>query len=112
MYMTKKMTIEHLAAMIQNTMASKDDLKGMASKEDLKGMASKEDLKKMASKEDLKLLATKTDLRILDQKVEAGFQHVNARLDTIRDDISDLPVMRQELRDLRHRVDRLEQKVK
>ena len=40
-----------------------------------------------------------------------GFQHVNARLDTIREDTADLPAMREELRDLRTRVDRLEQKV-
>ena len=34
--MAKKMTIEQLAAMIQKTMASKEDLKSLATKEDLK----------------------------------------------------------------------------
>jgi hypothetical protein len=36
-------------------------------------------------------------------------QHVNARLDRLRDDVSDLPAMREELQDLRKRVERLEQ---
>lgn len=39
-----------------------------------------------------------------------NFRHVNARLDRIRDDISDLPVIREELRGLRSRVERLERK--
>lgn len=81
--MAKKMTIEQLAAMIQNT---------------------------MASKEDLKPLATKEDLHTLEQKVDAGFQHVNSRLDSIRDDISDVPAMREEVHDLRRRVEHLDQK--
>ena len=55
--------------------------------------------------------ATKDDLHALEQKVDAGFQHVNARLDSIREDMSDLPTMREELHDLRQRLDRVEQKV-
>lgn len=43
--------------------------------------------------------------------VEENFRHVFARLDKIRGDISDLPAMREELHDLRQRVDRLERKV-
>lgn len=40
-----------------------------------------------------------------------GFQGVQARLDVIRADIADLPQMREELRDLHARVERLEHKV-
>ena len=88
--MAKKMTIEQLAAMIQNTMASKEDLKPLATKEGLRTLEQKVDT--------------------LEQKVDTGFQHVNARLDAIRDDISDVPAMREELHDLRRRVEHLEQK--
>ena len=47
-------------------------------------------------------MATKDDLHALEQKVDAGFAHMNARLDTIRSDISDLPSIREELYDVRH----------
>lgn len=43
--------------------------------------------------------------------MEDGFAHVNARIDTLHSDISDLPVMREELHGLRQRVERLERKV-
>ncbi|MDP2656694.1 MAG: hypothetical protein Q8P11_03980 [bacterium] len=39
--------LEKRVTVIENTMATKDDLRGMATKEDLNGMATKEDLKKM-----------------------------------------------------------------
>lgn len=42
--------------------------------------------------------------------IETGFAHVNARIDTLHSDISDLPIMREELRGLRQRVERLERK--
>ena len=42
--------------------------------------------------------------------VETGFAHVNARIDKLHSDISDLPVMREELHGLRQRVERLERK--
>jgi len=66
--------------------------------------------KRMATKEDLKELATKDAVRALEQKMDAGFQNVYARLDTISDDISDLPAIRQELRDIDRRVERLERR--
>ena len=83
--MPKKTTIEDLAAMI------KHGFDATATKEDFH--------------------ALKDDLHVLDQKVDAGFQHVNARLDSIRNDMSDPPTMREELHDLRQRLDRVEQKV-
>ena len=46
----------------------------------------------------------------LTQKMDAGFAHVNARLDRIVDEISDLPAIREELHALDRRVSRLERK--
>jgi uncharacterized protein (DUF885 family) len=40
-----------------------------------------------------------------------NFRHVNARLDRVRDDISDVPAMREELRHFRTRLERIERKV-
>ena len=74
MYMVKKMTIEQLAEMIQKTMASKEDLKLLATKDDLFLL-------------DQKVNSLDQKVNSLDEKVEAGFQHVYARLDTIRHDI-------------------------
>ena len=55
---------------------------------------------------------TEVDKRFieLDKKMDTNFQHVNARLDKIREDISDIPVMGEELKELRGRVERLERK--
>jgi len=82
--------------MIQRTMASKEDLKAMASKEDLKAMASKEDLKAMAQ---------------LRTEVRDGFYAVNKRIDLLREDISDLPDIREELKEHGERLTRMEGKV-
>ncbi len=100
--MAKKITIETLAGMI---------------KRGFDATASKEELAKMASKDDLQKLEQKVDgldrrVSTIDKKVDQGFQHINARLDLLRNDISDLPAMRQELRDLGQRVDRLERSAK
>ena len=102
--MHKKMTIEQLAIMIQNTMASKEDLKLLATKKDLYAL----DQKVGTLEQKVGTLEQKVD--ILEQKVDAGFQHVYARLDAICEDISDLPAMREELYDHGRRVERLEQK--
>lgn len=42
---------------------------------------------------------------------ESNFGHVYARLDRIREDVSDLPAIRSELHSLRSRVEKLERKV-
>lgn len=47
----------------------------------------------------------------LTKTVEEGFRHVNARLDLIEQDVSDLPAIREELQELRQRVELLEKKV-
>ena len=88
--MAKKMTIEQLAAMIEKTMASKEDLKSLATKEDLQ--------------------AFKQEVGVRFERVDAQFDHVNAWLDSIHHDISDLPIMRNELHDLRCHAETLEQK--
>lgn len=89
----KSMTIDDLAALMQRTMASK------------------EDLERFATKEDLERFATKEDFRRLEQKVDSGFFAVNSRIDSLHNDISDLPDMREELQDLGIRMDRVERKV-
>lgn len=40
-----------------------------------------------------------------------NFRHISAHLDRVRDDVSDLPTMREELHTLRTRLERLERKV-
>jgi prefoldin subunit 5 len=98
--MAKKITIETLAGMIKrgfDATASKDDLQKLEQKVD--GL-------------DRKVDGLDKRVGVIDKKVDQGFQHINARLDLLRNDISDLPAMRQELRDLGQRVDRLEKSVK
>ncbi|MFY9462974.1 MAG: hypothetical protein WAP52_02185 [Candidatus Sungiibacteriota bacterium] len=89
-------TIEGLATLIQQTMASKEDLKGLATQEDLKGLVTQEDLK-----------GVKDDLHRLEQKVDAGFFAVNSRIDSLRNDISDLPDIREAVQDFQGVDDRL-----
>ncbi len=96
-HIPKKTTIDELAAMIKGGF---DEVHTR-----LDRMAIKDDLQAVRME-----MATKQELRTLEQKVDDGFQHVYARLDIIRDDISDLPTMREELHDIRHRIERLEQK--
>ena len=69
----KPTTIEALAAMIQNTMASKEDLKNLATKDELKLLATKEDLKNLATKDDLEHVEKRLGDRItiLSTKIDA-----------------------------------------
>lgn len=83
-------TIEGLAEMIQRTMASKEDLQRFATKEDMGEIRAE-----MATKEDM----------------EAGFFAVNRRIDLLREDISDLPEIREAVKDHDERLGRVEQKV-
>ena len=59
--------------------------------------------------------ATKTELsevkKDLTQKMEEGFFAVNRRLDLLHEDISDLPAIREELKDHDERLIRVERKV-
>jgi len=54
------------------------------------------------------LLTVKKDLT---QKMDEGFFAVNRRLDLLHEDISDLPAIREELKDLDERFVRIERKV-
>lgn len=91
--MAKKMTIEQLAAMIQNTMASKEDLNGMASKEDLKPLA--------------------RSIETLRQEMNTRLDHLDARVGRIEADIHELRdevVYRHEFEDALGRIKYLERK--
>ena len=91
--MAKKInTIGDLAAMIQRTTASKEDLVEL--KTELKG-----DIAQMRTE-----MATKTEMR-------DGFHAVNRRIDLLREDISDLPDIREEVKELGERLTRVERKV-
>jgi hypothetical protein len=61
------------------------------------------------------LLAVKTEILIvkkdLTQKMEEGFFAVNRRLDLLHEDISDLPAIREELKDHDERLVHVERKV-
>jgi hypothetical protein len=57
-----------LAADINRSFATKDDLKAFATKDDLKTFATKDDLKAFAMKDDLKTFATKDDLKAFPTK--------------------------------------------
>ena len=92
--MAKKMTIDDLAVIVKHGFDAVDKRFGQ-----------------VAMKEDLKRFATKDDLRQLEHKMDAGFEGVNRRVDLLREDISDLPEIREEVTDLGRRVDRVEQKV-
>lgn len=94
--MIKKTTIEDLAVMVS---------RGFTEIE--KKMATKDDLAQFATKDDLAQL--RTELRT---EMHVGFQHVNARLDVIHQDISDLPDIREEVKSHDERITRVEQKVR
>lgn len=95
----KKITIEDLALMV------KRGFDETTTKEDLERFATKQDLERFATKEDLQNVKNG-----LERKMDEGFYAVNTRIDLLRNDISDLPQMREELHDLRNRVSRLEKK--
>ncbi len=78
-------TIEDLAALIQRTMASKEDIGQLRSQ-------------------------VKEDIAELRTEMKDGFLNINTRLDYIREEVEGLPAMRQELQELRERVKRLEQR--
>ncbi|TSC68966.1 MAG: hypothetical protein G01um101466_248 [Parcubacteria group bacterium Gr01-1014_66] len=94
MNMVKKITIEQLAGMVQKGFL---EMKG-----EMKG-----EMKSLSGK--VESLEQKVDN--LEQKMEVEFAHVNARLDRIAEDISDLPEIREELHKHDRRITRVERKV-
>lgn len=100
--MVKKITIEDLAVMVKHgfdTMATKEDLMQFATKDDLRDLEQR--------------MATKEDLAHLRAEMRDGFFAVSRRLDLIHEDISDLPDMREELKDHDERlIQQVERKVR
>lgn len=92
--MPKKLTIDDLAAMVKRGFDAVDKR-----------------FDQTATKEDLNQFATKEDLHALEQKMDAGFFAVNRRIDLLHEDLSDLPDIRDEVKDLVQRMERVEQKV-
>ncbi len=89
------MTIEDLAEIMQRTMASKEDLRQFVTKDDITQLHT-----------DIQELRTE-----LHTEMQDGFRGVNRRIDLLREDISDLPDIREELKDHDERLVRVERKV-
>jgi len=87
-------TIEGLAALINETMASKEDIQGLASKEDITGV--KEDMKAMEGR-----LTTRLD------HLDARVGRIEADVHALRDEL----VHRREFEDVRDRVKYIEKKL-
>ena len=65
-----------------------------------------------ATKDGLASLATKQEVNGIKQEMQGGFKIVTDTLDLIRSDIRDLKISVEiDLKDLKHRVERLEKKV-
>ena len=88
------MTIDDLAVMVKHGF---DEVHTR-----LDQCATKEDLKQFATKEDIHFLEQK-----LEQKMDAGFFAVNSRIDSLREDISDLPDIREAVQDVQNMDERL-----
>jgi hypothetical protein len=87
-------TIEGLAALINETMASKEDIQGLASKEDV--TAVKKDMKAMEGR-----LTTRLD------HLDARVGRIEADVHTLRDEM----VHRRDCEDVRDRVTSIEKKL-
>lgn len=94
----RNVTIEDLVVMVNRGFSDMEIR--TATKEDLAVLE-----KRIATKEELRQLGER-----LEKKMDVNFFAVNSRLDLIHEDISDLPAVREELRHLIVRVDRLERK--
>jgi hypothetical protein len=80
-------TIEGLAALINETMASKEDIQGLASKEDITGV--------------------KEDTKVMEGRLTTRLDHLDARVGRIEADVHalrDEMVHRQEFQDVLDRV--------
>jgi tRNA U34 5-carboxymethylaminomethyl modifying GTPase MnmE/TrmE len=86
----KSMTIEDLAEMMQRTMASKEDITQLRTE-----------------------LRTEMQDRFtkVEKKMEDGFYAVNRRIDLLHEDLSDLPDIRDTMKDHEERLTRVERKV-
>lgn len=102
----KNITIEDLAVMVKHGFDEVHErFDQTATKADL--LVVKKDI--MVVKKDI--MVVKKDIHQLGQKMDEGFFAVNRRIDLLHEDISDLPIIREELKDLDERLFRVEQKV-
>lgn len=92
----RKITIEDLAVLV---------------KRGFDQTTTKEEIHELRKEVDRRFVAMTTAITNLAKATDDNFRHVNARLDRIRDDVSDIPTMREELYDIRDRVERLEKKI-
>jgi hypothetical protein len=91
----KIQTIEDLAALIMETMASKEDIQGLATKEDIQGLATKEDIQELRT------------------EMNERLDHLDARVGRMEADIHELRgeiVYRHEFEDALARIKYLEKK--
>jgi hypothetical protein len=87
-------TIEGLAALINETMASKEDIQGLASKEDV--------------------TAVKKDMKAMEGRLTTRLDHLDARVGRIEADVHalrDEMVHRRDCEDVRDRVTSIEKKL-
>ena len=97
------MTIEDLAMLVKkgfDDTASKDELRDF-----------KREVDRRFEQVDKQIGGLTDILAKFIKATDDNFRHVNARLDTLSHDISDVPTMREELRHFRTRLERLERKV-
>jgi chromosome segregation ATPase len=94
-------TIEDLAALIMETMASKEDIKEV--KDEMKGLATKDDIQEL-----------RTEMNQKFDSVETRLDHLDARVGRIEADIHELRgeiVYRHEFEDALSRIKYLEKKL-
>jgi prefoldin subunit 5 len=94
-------TIEDLAALIQETMASKEDIKEV--KDEIKGLATKEDVQELRTEMNQKFDSVETRLDHLDARVG----RIEADVHALRDEM----VHRREFEDVLDRVKYIEKKL-
>jgi len=96
--MAKKLTLETLAQMIRHgfdQMATKDDVVRLTRRAD--GL-------------EVKIGGLEQKVGGLEQKMDEGFYAVNRRIDLLHDDLSDIPDIREEVKEHDLRIGRLERK--
>ena len=112
MYMAKKLTLETLAQMIKHGFdqtATKDDVVGLTRRAD--GLEVKiGGLEQKVGSLEQKVGSLEQKVGSLEQKMDEGFYAVNRRIDLLHDDLSDIPDIREEVKEHDLRIGRLERK--
>ena len=103
--------VETIDTAVNETVATKADLKAladkMATKDDIKDMATKDDIKaladKMATKDDIKDMATKADLEVMAAKIET----LEKTVEGIQKNIDENVATKAEIANLESRIMRM-----